>query len=300
MGDKPAGPVLGLPPGVAPPVPGCAEPELVPEGKAWLMPWVEPRADGSLIVRDCEEAEAERLPGDQRFTVNDVFIDTLEMTNACLAACVEDGACDAPPTSEGWPAWDAPENADYAAGVPFELGEQLCAWRGGRLPSVLELVRASHGDLRHVANPDLYDMVIDCKLSAGDSSECQALRDHSELVSSPIATQPEKPVGTLDADRGPFDHHDLFGGRSEMTAQNGTPGPACDYAYDAADPTSFGPDQIIGDPDARVRFIGGREVWSFEPQVLYPMRNMHVYSSASTLGDGLRCAYDPVYIDESD
>jgi formylglycine-generating enzyme required for sulfatase activity len=267
------------------------------------MPLVEANLDGTMIAPDCEDADTWTWRvGMQRFRVDDVFLDELEVSNACVAACVDDGACDAPPTGEDWPAWEAPENADYAAAVPVALAEQLCAWRGGRLPTLLELIRASHGDVRHVAKPELYDSVVDCLLSPdGFSPECHALHDHFDRGGRPVGNAPADPVGSLPADRGPHGHHDLFGGRGEWTASYyiGGGNPACDHARDAPDPGSFGPEEHIGDPTFRAYFVGGRHVWSLTQYELWPLNPLGINGAApEVIGNGYRCAYDPVYVEE--
>jgi formylglycine-generating enzyme required for sulfatase activity len=223
--------------------------------------------------------------------VGDVFLDELEVTYGCYAACVDDGACSAPIANPNQPefAWDAPENAPFAVRVDMDQARQFCTFRGGRLATALEFVRASHGDVLHIANPDLWAMAYACRQSSPKPTECELLWLEAEWGG--MAS------GEYGADRGPFGHRDLFGGLPETTASElgiaASPGVPCTYAQDSSDPGSFEASEQIA--AGRLVFWGGNDaLWTSFQTPDHDVTNIY-----PDWGDevGVRCAYDPVYVD---
>lgn len=285
VGDS--GPLPILPADVAPTPPGCSEPRLVPAGAAWLTPGVGMDSDGSLLIDECPgEVNLETGAPVQRFTVPAVFLDTTEVTNTCYAACVDEGACGEPsplPSS-----WDDAAQADYAVSIVPETAEAFCAWRGGRLPTVLELARASHGDLLHVGNPTLFEKLRNCHIDAFTHGAAGA--DCDDLLNRHM--HGGLPAGSVATDVGPFGHHDLFGGFADVTATVLDADRVCAHPPGAADPGSFGDDWLN-----RGYFRVRMDDPSHDPPA-YTGNAGIGYSDGSPFYEaGVRCAYDPVYVD---
>lgn len=263
-----------LPSHVAEPAPGCPFPQLVPEGNAWMTGQVDTDATGALIIHSCADNNSEHWGG-RHFRVRDVFVDAWKVTEGCYAACVQAGACQ----TQKWPKWDEP--GIYPALLPSYAAEQYCAWRGGRLPTGLELVRASHGDVKHITNPSLWDKTVACH--EVNTPECKTLVNHAYGLQSPVGSVPE--------DVGPFGHHDLFGNSSEMTSSytDIDTGGFCEMPADAYEPA------LSGGEERRVFFTGGEDALFDFPRKVSSL-NYTVYHNP---GDAeYRCAYDPMYVEE--
>ncbi|MCA9622825.1 MAG: SUMF1/EgtB/PvdO family nonheme iron enzyme [Myxococcales bacterium] len=234
----------------------------------------------------------------QRFTVGDVFLDDREVANTAYAKCVEAGGCagmpaDEDPYVEIVGPWTEPSLADFPAMVSQSEGEAYCAWRGGRLPTALELARAERSSELHTSIPELEKQAMDCRESGWLSSDACSL-----LQKDSVNYPPQLPVGSVSKDVGRFGHVGLFGGSCEWTAtlapsfdsRNGIE--LCEYPRDAPGPTSFGSDTSL----RLFHCSGALAVWGYEvgllpgylwvaPTVMGPSNEAH----------GLRCAYDPVY-----
>jgi hypothetical protein len=270
--------------GVDPSPPGCAAPRLIPAGKAWLTIEMECDHDGTLFAATCSDDPSS---GIRRFSVQDVFLDELQVTHACYASCVASGACvGLASTGDG----------DFSASATLEQVAQFCEWRGGRLPTVLELSRASHGELLHFTNLELYERVVACTAQGWDVTGCGALADH---IAGAFA------AGTFADDVGPFGHRDLFRGGGVTASAIERLDTACAYPHDAMDPGVIGdhPD-LAHDPALRLEFTGGQDAYWIlnNPNSPCYVGNANRFGTAND-GDPaivrqFRCAFDPVYVDD--
>ncbi|MBI4704174.1 MAG: SUMF1/EgtB/PvdO family nonheme iron enzyme [Deltaproteobacteria bacterium] len=210
-GDAPA----VLPSGAAPPVAGCAPPVLVPTGSAWIGDFVMD-AQGTILG----PAPCETYWGARRFTVRRVFVDPDEVTNECYSHCVDAGACELPLRIDDppdVPAWDDESMGRSPAVLDFARARAFCAWRGGRLPAVAELARASHGDLEDFCKPELRQAWLNCYFAhALEESPCAEFLAHALGWTWP----PDQRVRSYPEDLGPFGHYDLFGWQLEYTGSS--------------------------------------------------------------------------------
>jgi hypothetical protein len=270
-----------------PPTPEtCSQPLLVPVGKAWLVRYVGIDAGGQPIMKPCPAVydDVAGVPV-QRFVVADFFLDTDEVTNSCFAACVDAGGCGEPLPPSHPSGWRNPAEVNHAVHSIAEAAEQFCAWRGGRLPTILELTRASHGEYFGVGNPTLYHEIWQCYTNWSDACTPLAIE----------YMQGQLPVGAEPLDVGPFGHRGLFGGLAEATAsvvQRPLGTEMCDHSIDAPDPVSFGDDWTMR---------GYFRIRVDPPSLPPPHFALNVVVGPSdgspTSETGFRCAYDPVYPD---
>jgi formylglycine-generating enzyme required for sulfatase activity len=274
-----------LPPEAAPDVADCAPPLLVPEGRAWLgsMRW----RGGKLVTVGCDAPNATVT---LRLVVPDFFLDQDEVTNACYRLCVDAGACASPlvvPRTgdvEPWPHWEEASMRQVPAQrLDGAMAEAFCAWRGGRLPSLAELIRAEHGQAVAVVNSALTELWLVCAQEP-EPQECGEIWDR--VYSWP------SPVRSWNLDQGPFGHFDLAGSVVELT-RTGLPATVeeqealCTIPLDATDPGSFGSGERVGFATA-----GHLLTSPIEGDTVAPL----VQGSVDGTGvkGGVRCAYDPL------
>ena len=195
-----------------------------------------PREGMSPMAVPCDELPS--LAPSRWLEVGAFYLDIDETSVGCYDACVADGACQ-------------PRGYERATSFPVSVthseAEDFCAFRGGRLPSYAELMRAATGGALSVGNPELFERWIRCADSSEGffgSEDCMALRnrapdldvtdgfDLSRLRSHPV-------------DVGPYGHADLFGGLVERTmtqyaAGDGSPVPDWCAPAQLVDAGTFG------------------------------------------------------------
>lgn len=227
-----------LPPGVPLEITACGAPKRVTEGYAWVGP-MELTEGWELQALSC----GTWVPtGSLYLKANAFYLDEDEVTNACYRACVDAGSCSVPAVidpSLGAPGWGSPEGDRYPAIVTAAQAQELCTFRKGRLPSVAELVRASHGDKLGIGTTELFAAYVSCSRENYVSNDCKALVEHL------WSAAPVYPIRWYDADVGPFGHRDLVGGMQEST-MTWAPLSAeelsayCAIEHGAKDPKTFG------------------------------------------------------------
>ena len=158
--------------------------------------------------------------GARHLQVPEFFLMTQPATNLCYSECVKRGGCTAPAHDIADPnprAWNDDHRAIEPVYVDHSQAEFFCAWLGGRLPSIAELVRAAQGDDNTV--PGVAAMTaaaIDCAKHPNPSSQiCGQLKQMDLFYGPPPLLYP---VGVVARDVGPFGHQDLFGSVVEWTA----------------------------------------------------------------------------------
>ncbi|MBI4705620.1 MAG: SUMF1/EgtB/PvdO family nonheme iron enzyme [Deltaproteobacteria bacterium] len=282
---------LELPAGVAPPLAGCSAPLPVPRGKAWIGSF-RFDAQGRLSPIDACEPPWHQVVA-RRVVVRGFFVDRDEVANACYRHCVEAGWCAPPPEFPELPhvpgPWTDPALQDHPVHADFARAAILCAWRGGRLPTLAELVRASHGDEPSVCKPELLRAWVDCFWSSFESAGCQALERRATGF---------EPIRSYAADIGPFGHYDLFGARDEISATRAPStaaeaGALCALDNDMPDPKSLGTSTIsVQFGPAMGLYISQ---WLIEDPEGGSISNAQVdpFDELPELR-GFRCAYDPV------
>jgi formylglycine-generating enzyme required for sulfatase activity len=252
------------------------------------------RFPGELVSRLCEDAVTEENkygPPVRRFAVDDVFIDEYEATNACFSACVEEGSCGEPkPVYEdsAEPGWTDPAYGDHAVRVELQGAEEFCRWRGGRLATALEALRASHGEALHFANSVLFARCRAC-VDLYDEAACDA----TELNN----LSNRRPVGTWSDDIGPYGHRDLFGGLPDFTSSFwSSPERVCQAPSDSPDPGTFGDNR---NPTQRLAYFPYSAAMIPNPYVYQSVGGFQAQWDSPVVATGsVRCAYDPFYEDE--
>jgi len=274
--DEDPPPILvALPDGAAPDVDGCTPPNLVPRGSVWLG-YVAIDNHGEVAPWPCGEDAF--WMGSRRFTEGPVFLDVDEAPTVCYGACVHGGAC-------------APLDGEVVA-LDRANAEAFCAFRGGRLPSVPELQRATQGDALSFGPPALYEEWRACYFDGFASTECKELKEHAFGAAAPFPR-----------DVGPFGHRDLFGGLMEFTLSKApigddeistycsTPdGAAVPLVFSSSDiPLTFGPEyRLWSEFESAIQ--SNDKPWGPEP-----LMSFYAFDEAdeATLLRGIRCAYDP-------
>lgn len=128
--------------------------------------------------------------------VDGFYLDEDEASVACYDVCVAEGACPVRTFDPG--------DRRFPASVSVAGAEAFCAFRGGRVPTLVELARASHPDVVAVGDPALVEAYVACAgvgvFSGGfDTEACAWL-----LARSPISDLPELPIASEPRDTGPF------------------------------------------------------------------------------------------------
>ncbi len=267
---------------------GCPELLVVPAGDAWVGSF---RVDEafSLSPLPCDGC----CLGSKRFRVPGVYVDSDEITNACYAHCVDDGSCTPPPASDG-PAWDSMPMADFPVAATIRTAEALCAWRGGRMPSVGELARASHGATVGVTTMESFERTRACwearRDGDGETSVCDYLKTRGSVQLFP------GPVRDAPGDVGPFGHRDLFGSRCDLTATSWQLTDTESDAYCAREDGSTDPGTFGSDLTYRARFCPATILDSALPWAPGgALIDATAFNMAGDLPDaGIRCAFDPV------
>lgn len=275
-----------LPPTAAPEVEECTAPLLVPTGNAWVggMRW---RA-GKLEPLECDESDG---TVGIRLTVPDFFLDQDEVTNDCYRRCVEAGACSpplpvpTPPDAEPVPPWDDSSMRQVPTQQVTEaMAETFCAWRGGRLPTLAEFMRAEHDNAVAVVNLALTDLWLACAQEP-KPDECGEIWNHVYSWPSPVRSWP--------LDQGPFGHFDLAGSVVELTSTRLAAtadefDALCEIPFDSNDPGSFGSGEPVGFATAGNLLTppteGGTVGWAVHGSG----------EGGAGVEGGLRCAYDPL------
>lgn len=273
------------------PIAACPRLLVVPEGDAYIG-FFEVSSDHEVTGVTCDDPVWPTLPAAKRLSVPGFYLDEDEVTNACYAYCVNEGACAAPPQHDGEAKWDGAEVANFPVSATFETAQAYCAWRGGRLPSSAELARASHGDAANVTNEVEFERMVSCWQETGaDDSTCELIRSLAYVEQHPHA------IRTDDADVGPFGHWDLFASRCDVTQSRFPTGDEERKAFCAL------PD---GSLDAKTYGSGYAAGFCPAQSMLkaFPGSSLdNVFTSSLSLGstpgvdvfvDGVRCAFDPV------
>ena len=105
------------------------------------VPMHEPIDANALVIRNIEPGE----PPSSMVVVRSeptFYIDRTEVTVGDFRECVEASACD-PPTVEEWKTWDAKRAVTF---VSAQQAWDYCAYRGKRLPTSKEWLRAALGE----------------------------------------------------------------------------------------------------------------------------------------------------------
>jgi formylglycine-generating enzyme required for sulfatase activity len=274
--------VLVLPPGTPPVVDECAAPLPVPSGNAWAggLRWI----DGQIVANECDPPGQYGMVG-LRLMVPGFFLDVDESTNRCYGRCVDEGACAAPEPMDGAPGWDDPTMADVPASVDHVRADAFCTWRGGRLPSTAELIRAGHADALAMLNPALLELWITCRTGPAEPkpAECQQLEERVNAWPAPIRS--------WSLDRGPFGHYDIAASTIELPmtklpASSAEEDALCTIPAGATDPQHFGSYGPFGYHPS-VNFLDG-------PYDDRDLAWVIFGSDDGALRGGARCAYDPV------
>ncbi len=284
----------------------CSEPSWVPSGNAYIggvrigskkdKREGEPRPGMVVLPAACSDSRA--LPP-VMVKVPGYFLDRDEASVGCLDACIADGECDA----------NAQPNRSEADAVAADeaMAEQLCAYRGGRLPTYPELARAGQDNAISLGPLELLLRFAHCVDAARGAVEldwegeaCQRLLYRSPYVSddeaewlAQLKPDPE--------DVGPFGHRDLFGAQIELTSTHTaiveeTGDGAFDPAYCE---NSIVEDQDFGDQSLAVygpafslsrgerSFLEFQEGfgWNVSPFPAYTLGN-------NRYAIGFRCAFD--------
>jgi formylglycine-generating enzyme required for sulfatase activity len=229
----------------------------------------------ALRLRACasEELLASELPA-RRVYLSRYGLDRHEVSRAELERCIDGGRCDPPPFQTEHPELTQP--LQPAIGLSWSGAKQLCAFRGGRLPSEAEWERAARGDsARHFPWGEYYN---------------EALANHGlpSLSFDPTAGSPSAddgfaylaPVAAFEASRSPHGLVQMAGNVWEWTADS--------FVGVRAQPLSVNP---LVDLDNGLRSVRGG---SFRAPAI-ALRVTHREGRAEGRGYvdvGVRCAYD--------
>jgi hypothetical protein len=257
----------------------CSEPRWVDGGLAYV---------GQFTERDSEfdqglEPFFGNVPS-MLFRVDGFYLEQDEASIDCYDRCIAVGACPAR-------TYD-PDDNRLPASVTVEGASAFCAFRGGRLPTLAELSRASHPDEIAVGDPELVRQYMECgRLGVNEEGFTDPNCDWL-LARNPLVALPVQPVGSEPRDTGPYGHRDLFGAQIEVTSSRGFPLlPAYDHATfpPPADPGSFGTGPIaLFSPVSQLRDV--RDLGYIALSTYQLMDFPEVQSNVGALY-GVRCAF---------
>ena len=278
-------PTYTLAPGAAPPLAGCAAPRLVPAGTAWIGNMELLDVKGSLAPLGCEWNRM--LPG-RSFFVDAFFLDTNQLVNGCYASCLDEGECETQP--------NAPAPAEQFLPLRRDEAELFCAFRGGRLPSLPEMARATQAERLSIGAPETFSAWLDCEKQDYADASCQERKATAWGV--PIDTVASDP-----ADVGPFGHHDVNSGLPELTITDYVNSEEdyqryCEWPQDVPAPQTFGPaigQVVLWGPSFQLELnIGGAlaNVGSAYPFELSAAARFATWNDAPLAT--VRCAYDAI------
>lgn len=230
------------------------------------------------------------VPEQYVFSVNSFFLEKDEASVECYDTCVAAFACP-PRTYE-------PGRDELPASVSIEGAAAFCRYRGGRLPTLAELSRASHLAAREVGAPTLVDAYLACIGDGLFRDGFSATRCGWLKARAPAEPIPALPVGSEPRDVGPFGHRDLFGAQLEVTSTR---------AFMDGDPELMFPPGVPPDPGS----FGTGLIAPFSP--VFQLRDAAVkgalYLTIQYLMSpeviaawgplfGVRCAFDGEFNDE--
>lgn len=231
-------------------------------------------------------------PGNKRITVKDFLLMNEPATNACYFECVNEGICAPPSHDVADPnplPWDDPHRAGEPAYLDYPTASAFCAWIGGYIPSLAQLLLAAQTDAPTPSVAAMTDAAIGCDGSTTSSQICQQISQMD--LSNPNNGLYD--VGKVTRDCGPYWHCDLFGDGSEWTRTfvNFTSTEFCSLPDGAPDFVTFGTAQYT--------------TVQFATDVLAALREAQVSGSAtmapgtvdpSTVSyqRGFRCAFDSI------
>jgi formylglycine-generating enzyme required for sulfatase activity len=159
--------------------------------------------------------------GSRRLFVPEFWLQETPVTNALYGLCVRDSACPPPERDVADPntlPWDDDSRVDLPVYVRKANAEAYCAWAGGRLPSLAELVRAAQGDAATPGVAAMTSATIACASGVSQDPICGqlALMNYEQAPPPPLYR-----VGAVPLDIGPSLHRDLFGSTQEWTRTQG-------------------------------------------------------------------------------
>jgi formylglycine-generating enzyme required for sulfatase activity len=174
---------------------------------------------GNLVASNCDKFG----PPPKKFSIAPFYMDRTEVTKACYEACVQQGSCSEPvndiqdPNSLDWK--DPSRAREPVGGTTFNQSEVFCSWRGGRLPTIAELVYAHVGSDAKFAQEELAQKMIKCVLEKSDN--CKVVLDQGKLLypngfDTNVRLFDAGTWSTLDV--GPQGIQDVFGGVPERTS----------------------------------------------------------------------------------
>ncbi len=205
---------------------GCSPPGWVPSGRAYIggleVGSRKAKSEGEdrpgMVVLPAPCADGHGLLPPVFVEVPGFYLDQDEASFACVNACVAAGACDG----------ELQTNLDERSpAVATEaLAEQVCTFRGGRVPTYPEMARAGQDNLLSMGSIELFRRYIHCLDNANrlvdpswEGEACQQMLYRSPylVVESEEEWRARLASAPTD-DVGPFGHRDLFGAQIELTS----------------------------------------------------------------------------------
>ena len=268
--------------------PSCGQVSLVPAGNALVGAWDFVTVNQAFAPHTaCSVVDL----GNKKLSVHQFSLMSLPATNLCYSECVKRGACTAPVHDINDPdprPWDDQTRGGEPVYVDHTQSETLCAWLGGRLPTLAELVRAAQGD-GHV--PGVAAMTAAAIMCAQSPSPGSQICGQIKQMDFFNGTNPRLyDVGQIAMDTGPFGQRDLFGSVVEWTGTQFDQAKFCALADGAPDFETFPQQPMAGGPQ--------HVALGFATQVQATIRDSSPYVGVPMAADGtvayylgFRCAF---------
>jgi formylglycine-generating enzyme len=251
----------------------CSNGACAPEHAVWVPGGAVELGCDLAVEPACQAGEGPAV----QTTVSGFALDLTEVTEAAFIACTVDGPCVPigddvellPPCSTT--ELGGPETADHPVRcVTWAQADSYCTWRGGRLPTEAEWMRAARGEGTG-------------RFPWGDTPDasCETSVLFDPETGSGCGTGGPLPVGSRPQTTGAFGNLDMVGNVRELT-----------FDWYADLPESLSPDPS-GPTEGEYRVVLGASFLHETPEDTRLTNRGGVKVDGTNWATGFRCAYHP-------